>query len=296
MPAILLPVSAGLMHQSVEYNVGGALRPEDSAPPYWLLKGCLPMRRFLPSRPHMLFLISACTLCVILACAGVVGDNELYGERSDMAEASVDRLATGAWDVLSEIRTLGASKLEGPVLQIVRECVELSVCGQPFPYAKQLLSAACVEPEVEQVLARRSAGAFVTVVRNNSVRACVGSIWPQCANLVDEMVYLATQVAARDFRRAPIEPWELATCEYAVSIVGRLERVSPHEEWSPKAYGVFVRAGQRSGVILPGEALTHAKQVSWARDEAGIGPSERCEVYRFQTVKFGCSLDLRRGR
>jgi len=60
----------------------------------------------------------------------------------------------------------------------------------------------------------------------------------------------------------PIEPWELPTCEYAVSIVGRLERVSPHEEWSPKTYGVFVRAGQKSGVILPGEALTHAKQVS----------------------------------
>lgn len=253
------------------------------------------MRPCLSSRPCILLLM-VCTSCVILAYAGVVGDNELHSQLSDIAVSSVDRSAMGAWDVLSEIRTLGAPELEGPIVQIVRECVELSVCGQPVPCANKLLSAAGVEPDVEQALVRRSAGAFVTVVRNNSVRACVGSIWPQCANLVDEIVYLATQVAARDFRRAPIEPWELPTCEYAVSIVGRLERVSPDEDWSPKAYGVFVRAGQRSGVILPGEALTHAKQVSWARDEAGIGPSERCEVYRFQTVKFGCSLDLRRGR
>lgn len=254
------------------------------------------MRRFLPPGLHIFFLVVACTLCLILSCAGVVGDNELYGGLPHIAAPPVDRLEAGSWDVLSEIRTLGALEVEGPVLRVARECVELSVCGQPLPPAEQLLSAAGVKPEVEQALVRRSTGVFVTVVRNNSVRACVGSIWPQCANLVDEIAYLATQVAARDFRRASIEPWELPTCEYAVSIVGRLERVSAYEEWSPKSYGVFVRAGQRSGVIFPGEALTHAKQVSWAREEAGIGPAERCEIYRFQTVKFGCSLDLRRGR
>lgn len=254
------------------------------------------MRRCRSSKPNILFLVMVCTLCVILAHAGVVGDNELYGELPHVAAPAADRPAAGAWDVLSEMRALGRLEVEGPVLQIVRECVELSVCGRPLPGVTRLLGDADAKPEVEQALVRRSAGVFVTVVRNNSVRACVGSVWPQCANLVDEIVYLATQVAARDFRRAPIEPWELPTCEYAVSIVGRLERVSPHEEWSPKTYGVFVRAGQKSGVILPGEALTHAKQVSWARDEAGISPAERCEVYRFQTVKFGCSLDLRRGQ
>jgi len=63
-----------------------------------------------------------CTLCVILAHAGVVGDNELYGELPRVAAPAVDRSATGAWDVLSEMRALGRLEVEGPVLQIVREC------------------------------------------------------------------------------------------------------------------------------------------------------------------------------
>ena len=63
--------------------------------------------------------------------------------------------------------------------------------------------------------------------------------------------------------------------------------------WDPAAFGIFVRAGQRTGVILPGEALTHAKQLSWALAEAGIPEGSPYEAYRFQTVKFGASLEMR---
>ncbi|HHY62728.1 MAG TPA: AMMECR1 family protein [Bacillota bacterium] len=255
------------------------------------------MRLFLSRKQHMFVLMVACIACVILAYAGVVGDNEMPASQgaADFISA-VDMPAAGAWDVLSELNMVGVSNVEGPVIAIARECVALSVRGQPVPSATELIMSVSAIPEVEQALTRRSAGVFVTVVRNNSVRACVGSIWPRCANLAEEIAQSAREVAARDLRRPPIEPWELPTCEYAVSVVGRLERVSPDANWDPRAFGVFVRAGHRSGVILPGEALTHSKQLSWARDEAGIEPDEECEIYRFQTVKFGCSLDLGRGR
>jgi AMMECR1 domain-containing protein len=185
--------------------------------------------------------------------------------------------------------------MERVILTLARRFTEASVRGDLLPEVRDVISASGVPDSASGILYRRSAGVFVTIMRNNAVRACVGSIWAHFPSLAQEISHFAAAVAARDLRRSPIEAWELPGCSYAVSIVGRLERVRPGTPWDPRAYGVFVRAGARSGVILPGEALTHAKQISWALSEAGIDSRMPYEVYRFQTVKFGGSLNLRSG-
>lgn len=198
-------------------------------------------------------------------------------------------------DVLAELRSADREHMERVILTLARRFTEASVRGDPLPATRDVISASGAPDSVSGILYRRSAGVFVTIIRNNAVRACVGSIWAHFPSLTQEISHLAAAAAARDLRRSPIEPWELPGCSYAVSVVGCLERVSPGVPWDPRSYGVFVREGARSGVILPGEALTYAKQVSWALSEAGIDARMPYEMYRFQTVKFGGSLNLRGG-
>lgn len=198
-------------------------------------------------------------------------------------------------DVLAELGGADHEHMERAILTLARCFTEASVRGDPLPAARDVISASGVPDSVSGVLDRRSAGVFVTIIRNNAVRACVGSIWAHFPSLAQEISHFAAAAAARDLRRSPIEVWELPGCSYAVSIVGRLERVWPGMPWDPRSYGVFVRAGARSGVILPGEVLTHSKQIGWALSEAGIDARMPYEMYRFQTVKFGGSLNLRSG-
>ncbi len=198
-------------------------------------------------------------------------------------------------DVLDELGAADRNHVERVILALAKRFTECSVRGESLPALESIIGAPDVPSSVSSILRRRSAGVFITVIRNNAVRACIGSIWPHYPNLAQEIAHFAAAVAARDLRRPPIEPRELSGCTYAVSVVGRLERVSPGTAWDPRSYGVFVRAGERSGVILPGEALTYAKQVSWALSEAGIDARMPYEMYRFQTAKFGGSLNLRGG-
>jgi AMMECR1 domain-containing protein len=195
-----------------------------------------------------------------------------------------------ASDVVSELGRLDRAALEAAAKAIARTAAENAALGEPPPRACEVLSAPEIPQEVRDALQRASAGVFVTAIRRGTVRACVGSIWPQCANLGEEIARAGAMVVSRDLRHPPITRNELADLEFAVSIVGRVERVDARETWDPRVYGVLVRAGGRTGVILPGEALTHAKQVSWAREEAGISSGERFELLRFQTIRLGSSL------
>ncbi len=183
--------------------------------------------------------------------------------------------------------------LERAVLNLATGSLTASVAGEPLPEPGGLLEATGVGREASDLLTGSRTGVFVTAIMNNQVRACVGSIWASTPSLAREISHYGALVAARDLRRPPIEGRELDRIALAVSIVGRLERVVRGQAWDPATFGVFVRSGARTGVILPGEALTHAKQLSWALAEAGVAPSSSYEIYRFQTVKFGASLSVR---
>lgn len=53
-------------------------------------------------------------------------------------------------------------------------------------------------------------------------------------------------------------------------------------------YGVIVRAGSRSGLLLPNlEGINTAEeQVAIARQKAGIGPEEEVQLARFEVVRY----------
>ncbi|NPV54119.1 MAG: AMMECR1 domain-containing protein [Firmicutes bacterium] len=153
------------------------------------------------------------------------------------------------------------------------------------------------QEEVDLLLSER-AGVFVTIIANNRVRGCVGSISPQQDSIEAEIIHNAVMAASADMRHPPVREDELVELGYSVAIVGRVERVDPGMEFDPGAFGVLVTpvpGGEgRAGVILPGEARTWSKAVSWAMQEAGISSGEVFEVQRFQAASFGKKLELYR--
>jgi AMMECR1 domain-containing protein len=219
------------------------------------------------------------------------------GIPGQVSSQPVQNAPSGTADVLTQLQALAGQGpyLEAAVLSLARVSLEASVLGTTIPEPHGLLQDVLPDHAAEalRVLTSASAGAFVTALSQNKVRACVGSMWPTTSSIAREIGHFAAMAAARDLRRSPLDPAELDGIELAVSIVGRIERAQRGDMWDPAAFGIFVRAGQRTGVILPGEALTHAKQLSWALAEAGIPEGSPYEAYRFQTVKFGASLEMR---
>ncbi|HWJ03851.1 MAG TPA: AMMECR1 domain-containing protein, partial [Verrucomicrobiae bacterium] len=56
----------------------------------------------------------------------------------------------------------------------------------------------------------------------------------------------------------------------------------------PKLYGVVVRRGSRSGLLLPNlEGVdTVEQQLTIVRQKAGIGPKEEVKLSRFRVQRF----------
>ena len=86
----------------------------------------------------------------------------------------------------------------------------------------------------------------------------------------------------------PVEPRELDELVYSVDVLTPAERVSGIDELDPKVYGVIVKKGQRSGLLLPDlEGIDDAReQVAIAKRKAGIAPDEDVELFRFRVKRY----------
>lgn len=134
----------------------------------------------------------------------------------------------------------------------------------------------------------RPAGAFVSLHKHGQLRGCIGTISPQQRRVVDEAAVNAISAAIHDPRFYPVTEDELPDLEISVDVLQEPEPVSGPEELDPKKYGVIVRAGHRSGLLLPDlEGVEDvAQQVAIARQKAGIGPREPVELQRFEVKRY----------
>jgi len=130
----------------------------------------------------------------------------------------------------------------------------------------------------------RRAGAFVTLRKRGRLRGCIGTPEPTRRNLAEEIVHNAVSSASRDPRFPPVRPDELDELECSVDVLSPPERISGEDELDPSRYGVIIRKGYRSGLLLPDlEGIdTVRDQLRIVRQKAGIGPEEKgVELYRF---------------
>lgn len=135
---------------------------------------------------------------------------------------------------------------------------------------------------------KKRAGVFVSIKKHGSLRGCIGTIEPATGNIVEEVVNNAVSAAFYDPRFDPVCREELEDLEFSVDVLQPPEPVSGLSELDPKKYGVIVRAGSRSGLLLPNlEGIdSTGEQVEIARRKAGIGPEEPVVLERFEVVRY----------
>lgn len=133
----------------------------------------------------------------------------------------------------------------------------------------------------------RPAGVFVSLKKRGQLRGCIGTILPTQATAAQEIVRNAVSAATADPRFPKVTAAELAELDVSVDILGAPERVAGMEALDPVKYGVIVKQGHRSGVLLPDlEGVDNAAmQVTIACNKAGIDPADRFELFRFQVVR-----------
>ncbi|QDR78855.1 AmmeMemoRadiSam system protein A [Sporomusa termitida] len=137
------------------------------------------------------------------------------------------------------------------------------------------------------ILAGR-AGAFVSFKKGGQLRGCIGTFAPTRPTIAEEIIQNAVSAGTEDPRFPPIALSEVPELEISVDILAAPEPIAGIEALDPQKYGVIVRKGRRSGLLLPALAGvdTAAEQVAIAREKAGIAPEAAIDLYRFTVTRY----------
>ena len=135
---------------------------------------------------------------------------------------------------------------------------------------------------------QEQAGVFVSLKKQGQLRGCIGTIMPTTPNVAFEIINNAISAGTRDPRFEPVEPEELDDLVYSVDVLKAPEPIDSIEQLDVERYGVIVRSGRRSGLLLPNlEGIDSVEQqVSIARQKAGLGSDEPVQLERFEVIRY----------
>jgi len=146
----------------------------------------------------------------------------------------------------------------------------------------------------------KKAGTFVTLEKDEDLRACIGTFLPTQESIAQEVVNNAIGAATRDHRFGAVTEDELPELSYEVQVLGEPEPIKSKDDLNPEQYGILVKSipyGQedigleeraKSSVLLPDlEGIdTCQKQIAVACRKAGISNKNKIKIWRFTTKKF----------
>ena len=162
--------------------------------------------------------------------------------------------------------------------ELAREAVE------SFVRSGEVVDVRDASPELGGV----RAGAFVCLKKEGCLRGCIGTLRPAAPSLAEEIRDNAISSACRDPRFPPVSPAELDGLTYSVDVLGEPEEIPDASHLDPEVYGVIVRSGGRSGLLLPDlqGVNTTEEQVRIASMKAGIRPGEPVRLERFKVTRY----------
>jgi len=133
------------------------------------------------------------------------------------------------------------------------------------------------------------AGVFVTIMERKELRGCIGTYLPTQDNIAQEIIQNAIAAAVEDYRFSSIHKEDLASLSYSVYILSAPVIIKDKNELNPRKFGIIVKAGRRSGLLLPDleEVDTVDQQIAIACQKGGIDPEkERIDIYKFTAEKY----------
>jgi len=176
------------------------------------------------------------------------------------------------------VKTAERRGAESALVQLARHSLEYYVReGKPMAVPGQLT------PEMEM-----RAGVFVSIKKHGQLRGCIGTTGPTRANVAQEIIHNAISAGTGDPRFLPVTEEELDDLVYSVDVLKEPEPIESTNQLDVKRYGVIVRSGRRSGLLLPNlEGIdTVEEQIRIAKQKAGIGPHEPVEMERFEVIRY----------
>lgn len=144
-----------------------------------------------------------------------------------------------------------------------------------------------ITDELPDETLKERAGVFVSLKKFGELRGCIGTIVPTTRNIAAEIVQNAISAGTQDPRFLPVGEEELEDLDYSVDVLMEPEAISSKEKLDVKRYGVIVRSGMRTGLLLPNlEGVdTVEEQISIALRKAGIRSSEKYSMERFEVIR-----------
>ena len=130
---------------------------------------------------------------------------------------------------------------------------------------------------------------FVSLKIRGRLRGCIGSLTPTQVSLEAEIVAIALASSQRDPRFPPVGREELIRIDVSLDLLSAPEPIGSPADLDPRRYGVIVRSGGLSGVLLPDlpGVTTAEHQIAICRDKADIAPEASVTLERFTVVRLG---------
>jgi AmmeMemoRadiSam system protein A len=195
---------------------------------------------------------------------------EPTGEKTESLLEKLDKISA---EKTGEIR-----KSEDPYVALARFTLETYIRTGKSPQ---------VPDGLPEELLKNRAGVFVSIKKEGRLRGCIGTISPVRGSIAEEIINNAVSSGVHDPRFDQVKENELPSLVYSVDVLKEAEPISSIEELDVVKYGVIVRHGKRSGLLLPNlEGVdTPKEQVSIALQKAGIRPDEPYKMERFEVVR-----------
>lgn len=193
--------------------------------------------------------------------------------RDGSAESLPDKLAGVEADGISAIR-----QGEDPYVALARKSLEAYVSeGAEIDVPREL--------PAEMLNSR--AGVFVSLKKHGRLRGCIGTISPVRKNIAGEIINNAISSGTQDPRFDPVTREELGSLVYSVDVLMEPEPIASMSQLDVVRYGVIVRCGRRSGLLLPNlEGVDGPEeQIAIALQKAGIRSDEKYTMERFEVIR-----------
>ena len=141
--------------------------------------------------------------------------------------------------------------------------------------------------DLPKEMLNKRAGVFVSIKKDGQLRGCIGTISPTRKNIAEEIIHNAISAGTQDPRFDPMEEDELEDLVYSVDVLMQPHPVKSISELDAKRYGVIVRSGCKSGLLLPDiEGVdTVEQQIEIALKKAGIRHVEGYTIERFEVER-----------
>ena len=129
---------------------------------------------------------------------------------------------------------------------------------------------------------------FVTIEqRRGQVVGCRGALVCRGRTLEEEVVRTARAAASHDPRYKPLTPRDLSDFLVTVTVVSRLEPLAARDIATlAPGDGLVLRAGERTGIVLPWEGKDPRVRLGWAYKKAGVPPGSACTLQRMTAERF----------